>query len=207
MKTPSVFLSVDPESPAVTWREQPLHVSQVRLVYPIRDPNTGIMKDTVIANIAQSRVYHDKMTGKRRWTRYVAGTDIAIPWPEVPEPEYTDHDADTRIMEVETRSFVPTLLKPPMPLEVIDELRAKYSKFRTRHDKEFRERVEREETERRERLEMLKRMARTPLQEANRKLREEKKKLGEPVMSDEVKEMIGKVMAQNRPDLLERIQA
>ncbi|TGZ84402.1 hypothetical protein EX30DRAFT_393904 [Ascodesmis nigricans] len=207
IKTPSMFLSVDPNTPAVMWREQPIHVSQVRLVHAIRDPVTNVFTDHIVANVTRSPLMKDKMTGKLHWTRYVAGTNIVIPWPEEVEPDHVDHPVDTRIMTVETASFIPTLLKAPMPLEVIDELRAKYSKFRTRFSKEFKERLDEKERVEKERIETLKKMARTPLQDAHRRDREEKKKLGPPVMSDEVAEMIGKVMAQNRPELLKKLEA
>jgi large subunit ribosomal protein L24 len=40
-------------------------------------------------------------------------------------------------MEVETPTWVPSLRNAPFPSSVLDELRNKYSKYRTRHDPEY----------------------------------------------------------------------
>lgn len=207
MAVPKVFRDADPSASPVMYREQPMDYTDVRLVIPVQDPETGKLRDTIVGKIAQSEVYHDKFTDEDTWTRYIAGTSIVIPWPEKKVIEKIDHDADTRILTVETKTFIPSLLTPPMPITVIDELRAKYSKFRTRHDQEFVEKIEKREREENERIAQLKEMARTPLQLKNRADREAKKALGPPVMSESVKEMIGRVMAQNRPDLLAKIEA
>ena len=65
--------------------------------------------------------------------------NIHIPWPEesLAEPTHVDEVADTLRIDVEEKSFLPTLLRPPMPASVIDELRNKYGKFRERHDEEW----------------------------------------------------------------------
>ena len=42
-------------------------------------------------------------------------------------------------MEVETPTWVPSLQSAPFPSSVLDELRNKYSKYRTRHDPEWAE--------------------------------------------------------------------
>lgn len=71
------------------------------------------------------------------WQRYVEPQNVRIPWPAVDEPEYKDEDVDTLRIQVEDKSFLPTLLRPPMPPSVIDELRNKFSKFRDRHDDDY----------------------------------------------------------------------
>jgi large subunit ribosomal protein L24 len=40
-------------------------------------------------------------------------------------------------MEVETPTWIPSLHYAPFPPSVLDELRNKFSKYRTRHDPEF----------------------------------------------------------------------
>lgn len=186
-------------------REVPLNYYDVRLVYPLSDPETGVLKDTIIANVEMSKIWHNKRKRTKEWDRLVPGMKgVTIPWPEKQKPEPIDQLADTRIYDVETRTFMPTLLKPPFPVSVIDELRNKYSKYRTRHDPEYIAKKEAEHLGRvaRETAKVL-----TPVQELNKKAREERKALGKPVLSDAMLERIGRVMAYNRPELLEGIQA
>lgn len=74
---------------------------------------------------------------KAKPRRFIAGTDIELDWPEKEEEEHEDHDADTLRVTVDEVTFQRTLHNPPMPPMVIDELRNKYSKYRTRHDPEY----------------------------------------------------------------------
>ncbi len=106
-------------------------------------------------------------------------------------------------MDVETETYQPTLLSAPLPGGVIDELRNKYGKYRTRHDPEYIAKVEAEEAQKRA-WENTK--IRTPVQELNKKARMERKALGRPELSEDMLERIGKVMAENRPQLLETLQ-
>jgi large subunit ribosomal protein L24 len=204
MKVPEAFSKIDPDQPSVISREQPSHYNDVRLVFPLPDPVTGALKDTIVANITMSKVFHDRREGEKRWTRYIAGTGIKIPWPAKEEKEYIDQPADTRIMDVEMKTYVPSLLKPPFPGSVVDELRNKYSKFRIRHEPEFVKKIQAQEKKRQEKEAV---SVRTPVQELNRLQRMEKKARGPQVLTEEILEKIGRAMAQNRPELLERIQA
>lgn len=97
-------------------------------------------------------------------------------------------------MDVEAKTFVPSLLTPPMPRSVIDELRNRYSIFRTRHDPEYLEKKQKEEDEKLEKKKLAKKM-RTPLNEANRKARKERKKLGKGKLTPDMLEKIGQVIA------------
>lgn len=65
-------------------------------------------------------------------------------------PEVPEHEIDTLRYEVEARSWTPALLSAPMPTPVIDELRNRYSKFRTWHEPEYIARIDREEQQREE---------------------------------------------------------
>lgn len=202
MKIPEVYAKLDPNHERIYYREAPIHYNDVRLVIPMPDKDTGEFKDTIVANISMSKVFHDRQEGTRRWTRYVAGTTYEIPWPEKKEKHHFDQDPDTRIMDVEKVTYTPTLLKPPFPVSIIDELRNKYSKFRVRHEPEFVAKVEAAETARQEKKEW---RVRTPLQELNKVQREARKAKGQPVLTEEIMEMIGKTMAKNKPELLTNI--
>ena len=172
----------------------PLPLEDVRLVYPLPDPVTGIPRDVIIDRLIRMNYSFDKT--KKEWTkgdRVILGTNTIIPWPETVPEETSDHDEDTLRITVEEQTFRPFLLSPPMPLSVIDELRNKYSKFRTRHEYEYVEAKEGEDAKVERRKELSKVM-RTPLQElaeVRRKQREEKDK----ELSKEQLAKIGEVIA------------
>ncbi|KAI0137288.1 KOW domain-containing protein [Xylariales sp. AK1849] len=176
--------------------ELPIPISGVRLVHPIRDPKTGVTKDVIINQLKHGGFFHDRQSGQTRWSRFVPGLNVTIPWPAKPEKEIADHKVDTLRIDVEERSFVPTLLRPPMPENVINELRNQYSRFRTRHDPEFIAGKEAEEQAKKDRGKLMDSM-RSPLQELHRAERERKKKKGKPRLTVEMLEEIGKVIAKN----------
>lgn len=181
--------------------EASIQLSDVRLVYPLLNPETGIRRDVIINELKKKVVAErpDRPHGPKVTQRYIAGLEPRefIPFPEVTNPEEKDHDIDTLRIEVDERTWVPTLLGPPMPETVIDELRNKYSVFRDRHDDEFIQKKE----EGQARLEAWKRrkaeMMLTPLQEFHRKQRAEKRKLGWAPLDKETMKRIGQVMARN----------
>ncbi|KAI0513211.1 hypothetical protein F5B22DRAFT_612700 [Xylaria bambusicola] len=177
--------------------ELPLPVSAVRLVHPITDPSTGKTNDVIINRLLPSNLVTDRLTGRRRWDRVVPGLNISIPWPPKEEPNHPVNTADTVRIDVEQKTFVPTLLRPPMPETVIDELRNKYSRFRTRHEPEYIARLELEEQKKKDRAKLMESM-RTPLQEFHRAERDKKKKKGKPRLTVEMLEKIGEVIAKNR---------
>ncbi|KAL7269593.1 hypothetical protein RUND412_007731 [Rhizina undulata] len=203
VRLPNAYKALDPNAPQIMHREVPLNYNDVRLIVPLPDPETGVPTDTVVANIAMSKVWYDRRTSSHYWKRYIAGTNTVIPWPKSEPKTHQDQPADTRIMDVETVTYVPTLLKPPFPVEVMDELRGKYSRFRTRHDDEYVERKTKEEEEKRRLREA---RVRTPLQELNRKERRERKERGWPEFEEGVLERIGRVMAERKPELLEALR-
>ena len=186
-----------PTDPAAVNIELPLPVSAVRLVHPITDPKTGTTRDVIINQLQHSGLVVDRVTGKRSWTRVVPGLNVTIPWPTVEEPEAQDYEGDTLRIDVDKRTFVPTLLRPPMPPQVIDELRGKYSRFRTRHEPEYVARLEAEERQKQDRKKLVESI-RTPLQEFHRQERANKKKKGKPRLTLEMLEKIGEVIARNR---------
>lgn len=79
----------------------------------------------------------DKFENEHTFERWLEPQHLRIPWPQEKEPEYNDEPMDTLRIDSEEQSFLPTLLRPPMPMGIIDELRNKYSKYRDRHDDEW----------------------------------------------------------------------
>ncbi|CAG8309613.1 unnamed protein product [Penicillium salamii] len=117
----------------------PVSFSDIRHVIPLEDTETGKMQQVIVKHAYAAGPYNERAPHSKlpRYTRYVSGLDIEIPWPMEEDPTITDGDMDTSRMEVEASTFVASLAEPPMPSTVIDELRNKYSRFRTRHDPEY----------------------------------------------------------------------
>lgn len=169
----------------------------VRLVYPLPNEETGIPQDTIIDRLERVNEQWDAV--KRVWDkgeRSIPGTDTLIPWPESIPPEETDHEDDTLRMSVEEETFRPHLMFPPMPTSVIDELRSKYSKFRTRHDLEFVQKMEAKDAREEKRKGLIK-TVRTPLQELA-DMRAKQKAAAEKQLTDEQLAKIGEVIAAQR---------
>ncbi|KAK7921134.1 KOW domain-containing protein domain-containing protein [Apiospora marii] len=200
IKLPSAFTGEN--NPPVMNIELPIPISGIRLVHPVFDPKTGVTRDVIINQLVHRRFAHDRVLGKTEWTRVVPGLNISIPWPKAEDKDLPDHKVDTLRIDVEDRTFVPTLLRPPMPETVVDELRNKYSKFRTRHEPEYIQRLEEEAQAKKDRVHLMDSM-RSPLQELHRSERERKKKHGKPRLSLEMLEEIGKVIAKNRERTLQ----
>ncbi|KAK4122920.1 hypothetical protein N657DRAFT_672687 [Parathielavia appendiculata] len=196
-KIPS-FLSQKGQAPVQQIKGR-IPISAIRLVHPLPDPMTGVTRDVIIRELKPVGIIHDRPTRKVFYGRMVPGPNVRIPWPKQTPKQWPDHAFDTLRLEVEERTFVPTLLRPPMPETVLDELRNKYSKFRTRHMPEYVAEIEAREAEKKARQkgaragEML-----LPVQEYNRKMRELRRERGQPVLSEEMLEKIGEVIARNR---------
>lgn len=164
-------------------------IQALRIVVPLPDPDTGILKDVVVKSmevflpeshenyvLEPERYVEDThpVTGKKvpryirpkrtnklteearrkfdalpkegepyygdyysslpKFARFIEGLDIAIPWPEAKPATYVDNDADTLRIEAETVTFEPSLKEMPMPPSVLDELRNRRSRTRTRHE-------------------------------------------------------------------------
>ncbi|KAL9590793.1 MAG: hypothetical protein Q9203_000431 [Teloschistes exilis] len=177
----------------------PIPLSSVRLVIPLYDPSTGITRDVIVKELFLKG-------GQRFIANYIVPGEQSrlhcIPWPEKEKPDdVEDHDDDTFRIDVEQVTWVPTLLQAPMPEGVIDELRYKYSKFRTRHEDWYIEKKKsRDETLKKKEEELKwgggtpKEML-TPVQELNRMRRMEKEGLEENKLAEEVLAGIGEVMA------------
>jgi len=176
--------------------QAPVPVSSVRLVYPLKNRETGVTRDVIIRQIKPINIVWDRPTRLRTFERFVPGENVKIPWPRIEPMQRIEHAIDTKRMDVEERTFVPTLLRPPIPGGVIDELRNKYSKFRTRHTPEYVAQKEAEEAVKQGRKKSAESML-LPVQQLNRKLRAERRALGQPVLTEHMLEKIGEVMAKN----------
>lgn len=177
----------------------------VRLVHPLRDPATGKIRDVIIDKLVPTRFIRDAPTGRQTWSRVVPGLNIEIPWPKVHEDAEraeletpkVDHECDTLRIDVEESTFVPSILRPPMPAAVLDELRNRYSKFRTRHHPDY---IAKKEAEAQEKLahQRAAKTMRTPQQELMDLIHEQARRRPAPSLTEDMLIKIGEVMARNR---------
>lgn len=194
--------------------EQPVPFSWIKLVTRLRNAETGRLEDVVCREVETTRAkYEKKQFGgvKVSFKRFITmedGKKIFIAFPgegrknrgeksEDGPDAAKDTPADTLRLEVEQKSFVPTLLRPPMPGGVIDELRNKFSVFRTRHDPEYIAKKMEEDKEKEEKKKLIQKM-RTPIKEINRLEKKMKKAKGKGKLTKEMLERIGKVIADKR---------
>ncbi|KAE8350036.1 hypothetical protein BDV28DRAFT_139911 [Aspergillus coremiiformis] len=117
----------------------PIPMDDVRLVIAVKSPRDGKTRDNLVEHVYAGGPILEREPGSEtpRHTRYVAGTHIEIPWPSAEEQNLKDEDWDTLRMEVETPTWTPSLHYAPFPPSVLDEVRNKFSKYRTRHDPEW----------------------------------------------------------------------
>lgn len=201
--TPEYILEAESDKRPLRTMELPIPLSTVRLVYPLPNPELGSLRDVIIAELRRSS------NGERSLGyggRYVAGTEprIYIPFPEKPIEENMEYEIDTLRIEVEEKTWTPTLFQPPMPTSIIDELRNKYSIFRERHDEGYirkRDRLAAElENGRSEKKELML----TPLEEYHRMKVLEKSRTVQKPLDDEMLSNIGEVMARNAKEIYPR---
>ncbi|KAK4496330.1 hypothetical protein PRZ48_012310 [Zasmidium cellare] len=172
-------------------------LEDIKLVYPLPDPKTGAHRDVIIDRLLPVNRRWDK--NLKEWNdgdRVIPGTNMLIPWPEKADPDYEDHEGDTLRISVEEQTFRPFLIRPPMPLSVIDELRNKYSRFRTRHDYDYIVKKEMQEAKESDRKDLIKTM-RTPLQELA-DLRAKQRQEQPKELSPEQLAKIGEVIAREQ---------
>ncbi|OJD31003.1 kow motif domain protein [Diplodia corticola] len=176
--------------------ELKLAFDDVRLVWALPDKKTGKKRDVIISEVVRKRTNTDK-DGNIIYTRFVPGTDITIPFPKYETPPPSDQPADTLRILSEEQTFVPTLLRPPMPPSVIDELRNKYSYFRDRHDPEWvKKKLAEDEAEKQKDL-LSKKMI-TPLKEMHARQRRENRAKGRQPLPEEALVRIGEMVAAHK---------
>ncbi len=88
-----------------------------------------------------------------------------------------------------------------MPTSVIDELRNKYSKFRTRHDPEYIAAKMEEDRLKEESKKSIRQMS-TPLKEINKRERKLRKAKGKGTFTRPMLERIGEIIAKKRAEAL-----
>ncbi|CAG8976502.1 hypothetical protein HYALB_00005999 [Hymenoscyphus albidus] len=194
-------------------REIPVPMSAIRLVHAIRttgEDGKSTLTDVIVKKLIHRDIWRRKHGGST-WERVIPDLNIVVPWPSgqtrgrgglEKRPERKDTIADTLRIDVEEKTFIPTLFEPPMPLSIIDELRNKYSAFRTRHESEYIREKEAEEAAKKARLKEAKIM-RTPKMDANRRARELRKAKGKGTLTPEMLEKIGRAIASKKQLLLE----
>ncbi|KAF2142298.1 uncharacterized protein K452DRAFT_350730 [Aplosporella prunicola CBS 121167] len=170
--------------------------ADIRLVYPLPHPETNIPRDVLIERVVRRRAGVDRF-GRDTYTRHVPGTSVHIPWPRAPAPAEQDTDSDTLRITSEAATFVPTLLRPPMPASVIDELRNPFSYFRDRHDAAYVERKAGEDAAVREKRLMSRQMM-TPLKELHARQRIENRAKGRQELPETALAKIGRLMAAKK---------
>lgn len=174
----------------------PIPLDHVQLVHPLPDPETGVPRDVVIERLVPMKRSKTDTTGGST-PRVIPGTNTIIPWPEISDIVHTDYEDDTLRITVDQETFSPHLMRPPMPLSVIDELRNKYSRFRTRHDYEYIQKKEMEEEKELRRKGLIKTMH-TPRQELAERNAAKAKAAPPKELTPEQLARIGEVIAQAR---------
>ncbi|KAI9793505.1 MAG: hypothetical protein M1816_007937 [Peltula sp. TS41687] len=190
------------KQPPVTSMEAAIPLPSLRLVHALTDPDTGKTRDVIVKKIEVRDAWFDRHLGIHRSFRVIPGLEVVVPWPKRERKEPVENDCDTLRMEVESKTWVPTLLRRPMPSSVIDELRNKYSKFRSRHDEWFiAKKTAEDEQAKREKL-RLNEAGMTPVQQLRELRRRERKAAGElqerPKLSEDMLIRIGEIMAKNK---------
>ncbi|KAJ5172232.1 hypothetical protein N7492_004825 [Penicillium capsulatum] len=120
-------------------QSMPVPMDDVRLVIAMTTPGSHTTRDHIVQHAHAAGPYLERPSWSKlpRYTRYVSGIDVAIPWPSETEPEHKDGEWDTLRMHVDDATWIPSLDNAPFPSTVLDELRNKYSRFRARHDPEY----------------------------------------------------------------------
>ncbi|KKZ66100.1 hypothetical protein EMCG_08165 [[Emmonsia] crescens] len=139
VRYPSFILEDETDKRPYRSMSLPFRFDEVRLVVPLANSETGKVEDVVVKHMYAGEPYIDHPHGvdTPKHTRYISDLDVEIPWPEPVAPAQTDEAADTLRIDVEDRTHIPSLSVYPFPITVMDELRNKFSKFRTRHDPEW----------------------------------------------------------------------
>jgi len=182
-----------------------LPMSDVRLVLALED-SEGNFRDVVVDKVVvkpHSNYDIKHNNADKRGRRYIPGLNKDIPWPPMEEPEHELNDVDTQRIDLDPDTWKPSLMTYPFPPSVLDELRNKYSKFRTRHDPEYIA-LKEAQAAAGPRTKVLAQMASTPMQELierNKKERAERQK----DLTEEQLATIGEVMARARR--LEKMEA
>ncbi|KAJ9498377.1 hypothetical protein H2202_006064 [Exophiala xenobiotica] len=121
--------------------EMPIPLDAVRLVYKATDETTGREREVIVKHLRGGAPYIQRPTYSKlpRHTRYIAGEEIEIPWPEDDSTSYQAYAGDTTRYDVESQTYNPSLWVAPLPQAgILDELRNdKYARDREWHEDEY----------------------------------------------------------------------
>ncbi|TKX18492.1 hypothetical protein C1H76_9281 [Elsinoe australis] len=179
------------------YSERAILWDDVKLVTRVTD-QAGLTRDVVVE---QMEIRKGKgKDADQRGERWIPGLEKRIAWPDKnktpEEAEAEDTDSDTLRLTVDEATFTPTLQRPPMPPSVLDELRGKYSKFRTRHDPEYIAQKEAEAASIQQRKQGLKILGMTPMEKSAAEYRASK--AGSAPLTKEQLAAIGEVIAREK---------
>ena len=126
----------------ITSAELPVKVSDVRLVARLPDPRTGADRDVIVRYLRGGAPHYEREFGSNvpRHTRYIAGEDLDLEWPEASIQERERELYDTTRQMVEDETYLPSIHQNPMPAGVEHELMSRYSSKRSKHDTAYVER-------------------------------------------------------------------
>ena len=161
----------------------------------MRDDATGRVSDVVIRHMrcGEPILEREYGTSTPKHTRYIEGLDVELPWPESTYAEPKAEDCDTLRLTVEEKTYIPSW-NPPMPETVIDELRNKFGRTRSRHDPEFIAAKMKEDAKE----EWIKRrQVQMPQAEYRAKKAKEKEPAGPPAITAETLELIRQTQRQD----------
>ncbi|KAI5207532.1 hypothetical protein E4T39_02009 [Aureobasidium subglaciale] len=193
---------------AVVQQTMPIRWEEVKLVFPLRDQTTGHFEDVVVDSVdLRNAGWVERKSGLREYVRgqrFLPGIKTPLPWPKSEDPAKAEaYDDDTLRISVDDATHRPYLLQPPMPPSVIDELRNKYSIFRSRHEPEYIAAKDAQDQAAKHR-ENLARLVSTPLAELKEQQRQEK--LANTLeLSEEQLARIGEVMAQEKQNAIAKV--
>ncbi|KAI9733250.1 MAG: hypothetical protein M1834_003334 [Cirrosporium novae-zelandiae] len=207
VSTPLWLLETDPEhQKLVTTVELPFPLSDVLLIAKLRDPQTGIPVDVVVNEMRVRDKFAESDYGSAapHWTRWIKGLDIQIPWPKMKNEDQSEYPADTLRIDVEEKTWLPSILHPPAPRTVIDELRNKNSKFRDRWSEGFIQWMENKEAMRKQKKAkghfhmIADERTLTPKQQLKRATDEMRAQAPPPELTEDMLAKIGEVMVASR---------
>jgi len=167
---------------------KPIPIDDVRVVFRHKetDPVTGRLirdRDVLVDTIEGRGPYLERDDGSPlpRHTRYVADSKIEVPWPSVEPVQFAHYPGDTRRLELEKRTYTPSVRVDPLPHpSIIDQLRPKYRIDRLSHDYDY---VARKIVEDARSKWFERRGIDTPAMELQQKLREQSRKRAEELQA------------------------
>jgi large subunit ribosomal protein L24 len=117
--------------------ENPFPIDDVRLVFRPE----GSDEDVIVRYIERGEQTHwaerEPFSSLPEYPRYIAGTDIEIPWPAELVPDQERYPSDTPREPVDDPSYMPYVLSAPFNDSIVDELVPKHKKNKLRHEDNY----------------------------------------------------------------------